>query len=946
MHVQTLGGLDAGVKPIKPKNLLLLCYLALEGKQDRKHLQMLFWPEAADPATSLRVALSYLQSLEKDLFRSVQNQVESRIETDAQQLLLAVQQQNHTEVIQLYSGAFLKGLDLRNTSTELEDWIFETREKLASLVQWSILQEAQKIRHALPDQFKVLAEQFFQVEGAPPPTLEMLRFLHALGLEGYLEHRVLKEAAELGVDLTTLQVPQKTNLQTAIRPVQVFVGRDQELALLRERLQQTPPGIVTVTGLGGVGKSTLVRAYCAAEHPEDTLWLKADGLKDASGLLHQLGLNVQQADPWMGLMDTLRHHRGVVVIDGADQLSGLENLQNWLRFSALRIIVTCRQPLQLPEESLLKLEPFSIQEYRGMGLTEVLNHPAVQCFEKHARRHHAAFKIQSEDAQEVVQLCAALSGLPLALEMASSWVQMLSLKEIREEVQQVVDPEGDPQSLKPIFEASWHLLSEQEKQALTSLNCFLGSFTREAAVIVSGVQLRTLQQLVRKSMLQMEPGQRFRVPQVLRGFVPEPSTEVQKKHQAYYLHLLNTLDASSSQGLLDHASTIPDLMEVVRFNMFNGSAKSFSLLKIFDRSTLYYQGLQFYNDVLKDIKIQDKPDAYLEYAWMCFRSGESREALRVCDGLDEICDDIRINMISRNIRGSVYMGMMIYEKSYLLFKDAMQMAMRLKEEDRIFLYGINAIIASRESLMEDKEVLDILSGLEYSKNGYHDLYLKYAIAYSDVIRENNMKEIYVIDSIIEKSRENQFGDLELYSIYCKMFTLFLDGKAVLNNLEADIERGISLALFQGNSTMLNGILLFKLAKSSPVHVQDVNEVLNKIYKTEDNYNAILCAIFLLGHAGFDEEQKKTLITRLLEWRCVSPLSRRLLELNLSRSLCDLAEQDQVQEVYVLVNKVLDWLIFKDRLAVQEVDFQHHHRPEEPEAPHLPEPHPRSPEQSL
>ncbi|GEM48466.1 ATP-binding protein [Deinococcus cellulosilyticus] len=943
MHVQTLGALEAGIKPIKPKNLLLLCYLALEGKQDRKHLQMLFWPEAADPATSLRVALSYLQGLGKDLFRSVQNQVESLIHTDAQELTQFYQQQQYSEVIKLYSGAFLKGLDLKNSSTELEDWIFETREKLASLVQWSVLYEAQKVRYSMPDQFQALAEQFFQIDGAPPPTLEMLRFLYTLGLEGYLEHRVLKEAAELGVDLTTLQVPQKTNLQTAIRPVQVFVGRDQELQLLHERLQQIPPAIVTITGLGGVGKSTLVRAYCAEHHPEDTLWLKADGLKDASGLLHQLGLNVQQADPWVGLTDTLRYHKGIVVIDGADQLSGLDHLQNWLRFPDLRVIVTCRQPLQLPEESLLKLEPFSIQEYRGMGLSEVMNHPAVQCFEKHAKRNHAAFKIRPEDAQDVVHLCAALSGLPLALEMASSWTQILSLKEIREEVQQVVDPEGDPQSLKPIFEASWNLLSEQEKQALTNLNCFLGSFTREAAVIVSGVQLRTLQQLVRKSMLQMEPGQRFRVPPVLRGFIPDAPAEVGQKYQEYHLHLLDTMDATPGQQLMEFAGAIPDLMEIIRRILHSSTVKTLPLLKMFDTSGFYHIGLQFYSDIIRSIKIIEFPDIFIEYAWLCFRIGINSEAIRICEMLDDHDMDREVLMKVYNIKASVAMAVCNYRVSEEYYMKAFSLAILVGDKGRVFLYGINycLILSENDKNNLAKDIMEKLEKRLDKLNLYQDLYINYVKNIILFRIDDDRRYILYMDQISEEARNNEFMDIYLHAV-CKKYEFMFDISSFADDSN-DLLYAMGIAQINNNISMYNSLKVVQVINNLDQNY-DLFELIYRMRSSRDRYSLALLLCFI---ASFKEMVHHDFLKKVIDYPFMSTYRWERLKKRLADSEGSAPENQLFEKSYMKVLlEAVEWMVFKDHQQEWVGDRQHHPHPEATEVLHLLEPHPTSPERSL
>ena len=120
--------------------------------------------------------------------------------------------------------------------------------------------------------------------------------------------------------------------------------------------------------------------------------------------------------------------------------------------------------------------------------------------------------------------------MPLAVELAAGWVEMLSLADIAQEIQQSLDfLETDLQnvpsrhrSIQAVFESSWQQLDKTERDVLSKLSVFRGGFTREAAQAVAGANLRQLAQLVNKSLLQFGKEQnRYSIHELLRQFGAE-----------------------------------------------------------------------------------------------------------------------------------------------------------------------------------------------------------------------------------------------------------------------------------------------------------------------------------------------------------------------------------------------------------------------------------------
>ena len=129
----------------RPKPLLLLVYLALEGAKDRRHIAELFWSDAANPASSLRVALTQIRQGAPDAVLEDGQKLGFGLTSDVQELLESIRNRDFHNVSTLYSGAFLEGFLLPDWSGELEEWVYATRESIAAQVRGALLREAEKI---------------------------------------------------------------------------------------------------------------------------------------------------------------------------------------------------------------------------------------------------------------------------------------------------------------------------------------------------------------------------------------------------------------------------------------------------------------------------------------------------------------------------------------------------------------------------------------------------------------------------------------------------------------------------------------------------------------------------------------------------------------------------------------------------------------------------------
>ncbi|GEM49955.1 tetratricopeptide repeat protein [Deinococcus cellulosilyticus] len=248
MHLRTLGKLQiTGVKFHREKPLLLVAYLAIEGKKPRRHLAELFWPEASDPMNSLAVALTKLRKL--GVIYANEHEAGTEVQCDAQELLRFLSQHDFAAARALYQGAFMDGATLTDLGEELEEWVFSTRERLAVAIRSAFLEcaEQESSRGNLKEAAK-WAEMAYKPVGAPPAEVQDLMRLHRLLLGGQnpLAAKVAEEASDYGVQLQTVGSMRETSVQQAIGfleqglPQKVLevlkdLPADEEITLLRTK---------------------------------------------------------------------------------------------------------------------------------------------------------------------------------------------------------------------------------------------------------------------------------------------------------------------------------------------------------------------------------------------------------------------------------------------------------------------------------------------------------------------------------------------------------------------------------------------------------------------------------------------------------------------------------------------------------------------------------------
>jgi predicted ATPase/DNA-binding CsgD family transcriptional regulator len=254
-------------------------------------------------------------------------------------------------------------------------------------------------------------------------------------------------------------------------------------------------------------------------------------------------LNFLRGKTLLIVLDNFEH-----LLDGADLISDILTAA-----PTVKVIVTSREALNLQEEWLRPVGGMRFPESDGVEDEELETYSAVRFFEQNASRIRAGFSL-AEEQSSVIRICRLVGGLPLALELAATWLKTLTCGDIAREIQYNLDflaastrniPERH-RSMRAVFDHSWELLTAEERAVFKKLSIFRGGFEQAAAEQVAGASLWMLAALVDKSLLQRHANGRYDFHELLRQFaeemldaVPEEHIATHNRHCAYYADLLN-----------------------------------------------------------------------------------------------------------------------------------------------------------------------------------------------------------------------------------------------------------------------------------------------------------------------------------------------------------------------------------------------------------------------
>jgi predicted ATPase/DNA-binding CsgD family transcriptional regulator len=341
-----------------------------------------------------------------------------------------------------------------------------------------------------------------------------------------------------------------------------FVGREEEMADVINKLADPACRLLTIVGPGGIGKTRLAVETAVRIAPDF-----ADGVRFASLLAVEtadflaamadtlsITLSGQNA-PHIRLLRYLQDRQTVLILDNFEHLLSQAPFLSQIvqETTAVKLLVTSRQALNLQSEWRYPLWGLPVPP-ESTTIDVAIAYGAVQLFRERVSQVRPEFSLKT-DLTAVIQICRLLEGSPLALELAASWARSLSCTAIAGEIQHSLtilsthlqDVPERHRSMRAVFDQSWQHLSTEEREVFRRLSVFHGGFEREAAQVVAGASLAVLSALVDKSFIWCEPDGRYQLHQPLRQFAhhkleqaPDEAASVRRSHSAYYNDLLHT----------------------------------------------------------------------------------------------------------------------------------------------------------------------------------------------------------------------------------------------------------------------------------------------------------------------------------------------------------------------------------------------------------------------
>jgi predicted ATPase/DNA-binding SARP family transcriptional activator len=620
------------------KALALLAYLAVTGaRHSRPTLAALLWPES-DRQRALKSLRYTLRILRKALegrwlladreTAGLDGRQERAVDVlQFRRLLAQCQAHGHAvketcpqclplldEAVELYRGDFLAGFTLRD-SAEFDTWqSLETealRQELASALERLVARFAAQ---ADVERAGGYAKRWLALDPLCEAAHRALMRLYAgcarmtaalrqyeacaqvlseeLGVSPSAETRDLYEAIRGG------RIPELQARPTMISPAPIrprhnltpqptpFVGREEELERIAQRLADPACRLLTLVGPGGMGKSRLA-IQSGEEHVpvfRDGVWFVPLAPVGSADLLPSVILEAFDVpryggqDPQTQLLNYLRERHLLLNLDNFEHLlEGTPLVAEILRSApGIRLLVTSRERLNLRGEWLFPLRGMGEPEKEAIiqagedgdvieqAVAVMEGYSAVELFVQCARQVRPDFSPVAAGAGWVARICRLVEGMPLAIELAAPWTRVMGCEAIAREIEgglgflatTLRDMPQRHRSMRAVFDHSWGLLSVEERSVLRQVSVFRGGFRREAAEAMavrpsqSPASLTVLTALVDSSWLRVLPSGRYEMHELVRQYCeehleqdPEPSERVRDRHSEYYTAFLDEREA-------------------------------------------------------------------------------------------------------------------------------------------------------------------------------------------------------------------------------------------------------------------------------------------------------------------------------------------------------------------------------------------------------------------
>jgi non-specific serine/threonine protein kinase len=379
------------------------------------------------------------------------------------------------------------------------------------------------------------------------------------------------------------------------RMVTPLIGREKDLALLLPRLTSHTARPLTITGMGGVGKTRLAIEAAGRSRPrfpDGVCFVSLAPVRDPDLVLPAIARGLGMQPPagqsvLDALIVSLHEQRLLLVLDNFEQVRDAASTLGELIEACplLAVLVTSRAPLRLAAETLFLAGPLSLETRDPVASSDARAVPdAVSLFVDRGRQVDPAFRLDERNLDVVLEVCRRLDGLPLAIELAAARLRTVSPRELLERLDPRLpllstghrDQPERQQTMRATIGWSYDLLSEREQQVFRWLAVFVGGFRlpaaeavvrsmREATVFSSDLLVDSIDALIASNLVRRVPGSshesRYAMLEVVREYGLEllaatgELATVQAAHTAHYSSIREWLDPNRfrpDERFIDH----------------------------------------------------------------------------------------------------------------------------------------------------------------------------------------------------------------------------------------------------------------------------------------------------------------------------------------------------------------------------------------------------------
>jgi predicted ATPase/DNA-binding SARP family transcriptional activator len=358
--------------------------------------------------------------------------------------------------------------------------------------------------------------------------------------------------------------PVKGNLPA---PATALVGRELELAAVTGLLRRSDVRLVTLTGPGGTGKTRLALEAAwelARSLPDGGYFVDLAPLDDpadvAATIAHALPLGEGRGSTLDNVKEALRERTTLLLLDNFERVDDAAPVVSELLAAApgLRVLATSRSVLRLSGEHEYPVPPLRIPTTAEARRVDALaQNEAVSLFVARAEAARHGFRLDADNASAVVDICVAVDGLPLALELAAARVRQVLPAELAARLGERLavlteGPRDRPtrhQTLRATIEWSHDLLADDERDLFADLGVFAGGCTREDAEAICAASAEALERLADRSLLQRDES-RYSMLETIREFAVERLTagghadELRRRHAERFAALAEEAGAA------------------------------------------------------------------------------------------------------------------------------------------------------------------------------------------------------------------------------------------------------------------------------------------------------------------------------------------------------------------------------------------------------------------